>query len=119
MVKKNNAGVTVKANTTGKRKARRIPTYSTYVHKVLQQISPRDSTGITVSSKSIQLLNTMLTDLEKRLTDKSVEIARHEKKATLSYQHVDTATRITLPLELAQHATHESSKAVRKYNDAT
>tara|TARA_X000001036_G_scaffold195929_3_gene184688 strand:+ start:2209 stop:2544 length:336 start_codon:yes stop_codon:yes gene_type:complete len=98
-----------------KKKKRAAPTYASYIHKVLQQLSPRDFTGITISSKSVQLINGILNDIEGRISDKAFALSRFDKKSTLSPAHVKSAVSVLFPLELSRHAASEILKAEQKY----
>ena len=100
-----------------KKKKKRSPrTYAVYIHKVLQQVAPKAATGLTISNKSVQLLNGILCDVEKRLTDKSFAIAVADKKRTLNEKHMKTAVNMILPPELAGHASREIVRALTQYS---
>lgn len=106
---------TTKAMAGVKKKKRSAPTYASYIHKILQQVAPKEVTGVTVSSKSIQLLHMVLSDLEKRVADKAFSLAAFDKKSTLGEKHVRTAVGIVIPPELAGHTNREMGKAMAKY----
>lgn len=97
-----------------KKKASPEKGYATYIHKVQKQLHPKGS-GITVSSKAMELLNFIVEDLETRLTDKSFELAAFQKKSTLSAKHVQTATKLLFPLDMGGMAIGEGTKAVGKF----
>lgn len=101
-----------------KKRKRAPPSYASYIHKVLQQVAPKALTGVTISSKSIQLLNMLMGDFEKRIGDKAFGLAAMDKKSTLGEKHVKTAVSIVLPRELAGHAKSEIHKAETKYKTA-
>tara|TARA_B100000575_G_scaffold76305_1_gene59614 strand:+ start:269 stop:586 length:318 start_codon:yes stop_codon:yes gene_type:complete len=101
-----------------KKKKRSTPTFGSYIHKVLQQVAPKQQTGVTISGKTIQLLHMLLSDLEKRIADKTFSLTAFDKKNTLGEKHVKTAVSIVLPPELAGHASREMSKAMAKYTAA-
>jgi histone H2B len=62
-----------------------------------------------------QVVNGLIEDLENRLTNKSVEMAKLHKKSTLAAKHVQIATKMVVPGEMAAHALSEGTKAVTKF----
>ena len=46
------------------------------------------------------------------------QLAKMNKKATISSREIQTAVRLILPGELAKHAVSEGTKAVTKYTAA-
>jgi histone H2B len=96
------------------RKKTRVPTWSTYIYKVLKQVHP--DTGIT--QKSMAIMNSFVNDLFQRIATEAANISRHNKKKTLSSREIQTATRLILPGELSKHAVSEGVKAVTKYTSS-
>ena len=86
--------------------------YSTYLHKVLKSVSPK---GVTISAQGMDLLNSITEDLENRLANKSFELAKFQKKSTLSAKHVQAATKVIFPGEMGGLAITEGNKAVQKF----
>ncbi len=97
----------------GKRSSRRKGkrTYSTYIAKVLKGAS---KSKLTLSSKSMKILNSLVTDFFDRLATEAASLARSAKKRTLGSREMQTAVRLTLPAELAKHAMAEGTRAVAK-----
>ena len=100
---------------TGKKHAKKVESYSSYIYKVLKQVHP--NTGI--SKKGMSILNSFINDIFERLALEASRLARYNKKATLSSREIQTAVRLLLPGELAKHAVSEGTKAVTKFNSAT
>ena len=103
------------AKTSSKRTTQRKPkrsSYSTYISKVLKGASK--STKLTLSSKSMKILNSLVTDFFDRLATEAAALARSAKKRTLGSREMQTAVRLTLPAELAKHAMAEGTRAVAK-----
>jgi histone H2B len=98
----------------GKRRKRRIESFSSYIYKVLKQVHP--DTGI--SKKAMGIMNSFVNDTFDRLATEAVRLARYNKKATLTSREIQTAVRLLLPGELAKHAVSEGTKAVTKYTSA-
>ena len=99
---------------SSKRSTQRKPkrSYSTYISKVLKGASK--STKLTLSSKSMKILNSLVTDFFDRLATEAAALARSAKKRTLGSREMQTAVRLTLPAELAKHAMAEGTRAVAK-----
>ena len=90
---------------------KRKATFSTYISKVLKGAS---KTKLTLSSKSMKILNSLVNDFMERLAVEAAALARSGKKRTLGSREVQTAVRLTLPAELAKHAMAEGTRAVAK-----
>jgi histone H2B len=86
--------------------------YSTYIHQVLKQVHPDK---ITISTASMEVMNQIADDLEKRVASKAFDLAKFQKKSTLSAKHVQTATKMLMPPEMGGLAVSEGSKAVGKF----
>lgn len=85
--------------------------YQSYIHKVLKQIRP----DMGISSKAINQVNGLLVYQMNKLIDLSANVARTGKKSTLASRHVQAATNVLLPFELATHAVTEGTKAVTRF----
>ena len=95
-------------------KRRRTETFSVYIYRVLKQVHPE--TGI--SKRSMQILNSFISDIFEKIALESSKLVRYNKKSTISSREVQTAVRLLLPGELAKHAVSEGTKAVTKYSSA-
>ena len=105
--KKSSSSVSKKATRTRKPKR----SYSTYISKVLKGAS---KTKLTLSSKSMKILNSLVGDFFDRIAVEAAGLARGARKQTLGSREVQTAVRLTLPAELAKHAMAEGTRAVAK-----
>ena len=94
---------------------KRKTSYASYIAKVLKGAS---KTKLTLSSKSIKILNSLVNDFFERLAVEAAGLARSNKKRTLGSREVQTAVRLTLPAELAKHAMAEGTRAVAKATSA-
>ena len=94
---------------------KRKTSYSSYISKVLKGAS---KTKLTLSSKSMKILNSLVGDFFERLAVEAAGLARSSKKRTLGSREVQTAVRLTLPAELAKHAMAEGTRAVAKATSA-
>ena len=88
--------------------------YKVYISKVLKQVHP--DTGI--SSKSMSIVNSMVTDMFEQIAAEAGRLVKTGKKATLTSRDVQAATRVLLPSELARHAISEGTKAVTQFTSA-
>ena len=107
--KKSAAGKKSASGARGSRKPKR--SYSTYIAKVLKGAS---KSKLTLSSKSMKILNSLVVDFFDRLATEAAALARGAKKRTLGSREMQTAVRLTLPAELAKHAMAEGTRAVAK-----
>merc|ERR1711935_1219058 len=98
----------------GKRKKKRVESYSTYIYKVLKQVHP--DTGI--SKRGMSVMNSFINDIEERISAEGGKLARYNKSKTLTSREIQTSVRLLLPGELAKHAVSEGTKAVTKYTSA-
>jgi histone H3/H4 len=108
-VSKRSGAKTVAKKAGAQRK--RKQSYSRYISKVLKGAS---KSKLTLSSKSMKILNSLVGDFFERLAVEAASLARSTKKRTLGSREVQTAVRLTLPAELAKHAMAEGTRAVAK-----
>ena len=103
-----------KKGSSGKRRRRRVESFSIYIYKVLKQVHP--DTGM--SKKGMSIMNSFINDIFGKISEEAGKLVRYNKKATLSSREIQTAVRLVLPGELAKHAVSEGTKAVTKYQSA-
>ncbi|KAI0065373.1 histone-fold-containing protein, partial [Artomyces pyxidatus] len=94
--------------TKKKRRKTRKETWSTYVYRVLKQVHP--DTG--VSNRAMAVLNSFVNDIFERIAVEASNLAKINKKSTLSSREIQTAVRLILPGELSKHAISEGTKSV-------
>lgn len=87
--------------------------YALYVHRVLRQVAPPDA---QISSKAMRVIDDIVHDTLARIADEAHRVARHGKGCTTTSRHVQVATRLLLPGELANHAVAEGIRALKAYN---
>lgn len=104
---------------TGSRKGRGLkkkqPSYNIYIYKVLKQIHPK----LMISKRAMNIMNSFMTDMFDKIATESSKLVRTNMKKTLSGREVETAVRLLLPGELAEHAVSEGTKAIQKYKGKT
>ena len=88
-----------------------VRTFNSYIARVLKGAS---KSKLTLSSKSVKILNSLCVDFSDRLATEAASLARSAKKRTLGSREMQTAVRLTLPAELAKHAMAEGTRAVAK-----
>jgi len=98
----------------GKKRAKKNPDkgYATYIHKVLKQVHPQ---GITISATAMEVVNALVEELENRVSNKAFDLAKFQKKSTLSAKHMQTATKVVFPREMGGLAISEGTKATTKF----
>jgi histone H2B len=97
---------------TGGRRRKRTETYHSYIYKVLKQVHPE----IGISTKAMQIMNSLVMDIEERVGTEAGRLCKMNKKATLSSREIQSSVRLMMPGELARHAISEGTKAVTKYS---
>lgn len=95
----------------GKKRSVKAETFKIYLYKVLKQVHP--DTG--VSSKAMSILNSFINDIFEKIATETAQLARYNKKPTVTSREIQTAVRLILPGELAKHAVSEGTKAVTKF----
>jgi len=90
------------------------PSYCLICCAALLQVHP--DTGI--SSRAISILNSFITDIFEKIATETAQLARYNKKPTVTSREIQTAVRLILPGELAKHAVSEGTKAVTKFTSA-
>jgi histone H2B len=95
-----------------RQKKRKYNGYGSYIFKVLKQVHP--DTGI--SKKSMIIMNNMMEDLFEKIASEASNLAKYNKRHTISTREVQTAVRLIFPGELSKHAATEGQKAISKYN---
>ena len=84
--------------------------------RCLQSLQVHPDTGI--SSRAISILNSFITDIFEKIATETAQLARYNKKPTVTSREIQTAVRLILPGELAKHAVSEGTKAVTKFTSA-
>lgn len=100
-----------KDNNKKRRTRARAEVWSTYVHKVQQQVHP----DMGMSRRSMMIMNSLLNDWFERIATEASRVMRVNKRETLTAREIQTACRLILPGELAKHAVAEGTKAITQY----
>jgi histone H3/H4 len=82
--------------------------FGTYINRV----NKNSKRGLTLSSKSVKILNSFVLDMFDKIATQAAALARANKKSTIRAAEIQTAVRLTLPADLAKHSISEASKAV-------
>uniref|UniRef100_A0A0D9XH29 Core Histone H2A/H2B/H3 domain-containing protein n=1 Tax=Leersia perrieri TaxID=77586 RepID=A0A0D9XH29_9ORYZ len=85
--------------------------YKRYVWRVLKQLHP----DLGMSSRTMDVLDMMMADMFERLAEEASRLSKISGRATLTSREVQTAVRLVLPGDLANHAISEATKAISKY----
>lgn len=97
-----------------KPKRRNYESYSQYIFKVLKQVHPE----LGISRKGMGIMNNFVQDMFERIASEASELAKHSKRRTLITTDVQSAAKLVLSGELAQHAVIEGAKALKKYAES-
>lgn len=97
-----------------KRTPRNYNSYGTFIYKVLKQVYP---TGLGISKSAMSVMESFVFDLFERIAREAGTLARTNKRQTMTSREIQTATRLILPKELANHAIAEGAKAIMRFTD--
>lgn len=99
-----------------KRKARKssraYSSYASYIYKVLKLTHPDKG----ISRKAMVIMNGFVEDMFERIMSEASRLSRYNKRTTLTSREIQTAVRMVLPGDLADHAVSEGRKALEKFN---
>ena len=93
-----------------------LSTFSLMLNCYVTLLQVHPDTGI--SSRAISILNSFITDIFEKIATETAQLARYNKKPTVTSREIQTAVRLILPGELAKHAVSEGTKAVTKFTSA-
>lgn len=96
----------------GKKRRRTTPSFCSYIHKVLKQVHP----DLQAQQKTMYAVNSLVENLQERLTDHATTIAKTAKKGTIQACHVEAATKLIMSESLAKHSVSEGTKAVATFS---
>ena len=96
-----------------RRKKPQTDSFDLYIYKVLKQVHP--DTGI--SKKGMSVLSSFVNDLFQRLGREAGQLARYNKKSTITSREIQTAVKFVMGGALALHAISEGTKAVTNYHN--
>ncbi len=108
MAKGKSGGAKRAAKKGGKRSRKGKRSFNTYISRV----NKAAKRGLTLSSKSVKILNSFVHDQLDRIATQAAALARANKRSTIRAAEIQTAVRLALPADLAKHAISEASKAV-------
>lgn len=94
------------------RKRSPYQSYGLYIHKVLRQVHPE----ARISSKAMAIMDSLVHDMFDRIATEAGRLARYNKRRTILSREIQTAVRLLLPGELANHAISEGTKAIAQFN---
>merc|ERR1712080_656663 len=90
--------------TVSRRRANRTR-FNTFINRVNKNAKK----GLTLSSKSVKILNSFVHDMFDKIATQAAALARANKKSTIRAAEVQTAVRLQLPADLAKHSISEAS----------
>merc|ERR1712086_488808 len=105
------------SSTDPKKKVQRkkkFSTYNIYIYKVLKNIHP----DIGISKKAMGVMNSFVVDLFDRVALEASKLARYHGKKTLSSNDIQSAVKLILPGDLAEHAVAEGTRALNKFGSS-
>merc|ERR550537_1286398 len=95
-------------------KKRKFASYAIYIYKVLKNIHPE----VGMSKKAMNVMNGFVNDLFERLALEASKLARYHGKVTLSSNSIQSAVKLVLPGDLAEHAVAEGTRALNKFSSS-
>jgi histone H2B len=96
---------------TKKAGSRRRPHHNKF-NSFINRVNKNAKKGLTLSSKSVKILNSFVHDMFDKIATQAAAVARANKKSTIKAAEIQTAVRLQLPADLAKHSISEASKAV-------
>merc|ERR1711862_296513 len=107
---------TEKRATVAKRhKKKRFSSYAIYIYKVLKNIHPE----VGISKKAMNVMNSFVNDLFERVAIEASKLARYHGKLTLTSHDIQSAVKLILPGDLAEHAIAEGIRALNKFGSSS
>merc|ERR1712093_518976 len=85
---------------------------TTRFNTFIARVNKNAKKGLTLSSKSVKILNSFVLDMFDKVATQAASVARANKRSTIRAAEIQTAVRLTLPADLAKHSISEASKAV-------
>ena len=93
-------------------KKKNYESFALYIYKVLKSIS----SDIGISKKGMSVIDSLVTDLFEQISLEASKLVRYQNKRTLSSNDIQTAVKLLLPPDLADHAVNEGNKALAMFN---
>ena len=94
---------------TNRRK--KFDSYSVYIYRVLKNIHGE----VGISKKAMSVMNSFVGDLFERIALEASKLNRTQRKHTISSGDIQSAVKLILPGDLAEHAIAEGNRAVGKF----
>lgn len=92
---------------------RNTNSFDSYIHRVLREVNP----DMSLSSNTVAVLNDFIDDMFTRVAKRATTLSSYHGKQTISTKHLEAATNIELPTELAKVSIREATNAVTRYNN--
>lgn len=89
--------------------------FNSYIHKVLKQVHP--NVGITKQGMSV--MNDLVCNAFLQISEEAGRLVKMEHRDILQARDVNSAVRLILPGELAQHSNDEGSSALKHFESNT
>merc|ERR1712184_158041 len=96
-------------------KKKQYGSYAIYIYKVLKNIHPE----VGMSKKAMNVMNSFVNDLFERLALEASKLTRYHGKLTLSSNDIQSAVKLVLPGDLAEHAIAEGTRALNKFGSSS
>ena len=95
-------------------KKKNFESFALYIYKVLKSIS----SDVGISKKGMNVIDSLVTDLFEQISLEASKLVRYQNKRTLSSNDIQTAVKLILPPDLADHAVSEGNKAILMFNNS-
>lgn len=94
-------------------KLRDSNSFQTYIFRVLKEVKPE----LSVSKKSMSLLNNIAVELFEKIMKESRELMIHSKKHTLTSKEIESAIKLHFPGELQKLALATCRGSLKKFQE--
>ncbi len=89
----------------------RKASFAIYVYKVMQQVHP----NLGITKKAMNIMDSLVLNIFDRITENAVKLPSYSKARTITSREIETAVKLIMPRELAEHSGADANKAVSTY----
>ncbi|XP_023942858.2 histone H2B-like [Bicyclus anynana] len=104
-----------KITKTKKNKKKNYSSFSIFLFKLLRKVNAGKNYNLGISRHSMLIMNNFVNDWLEKIAAEAGRLAHYGKKVTLGSAEIESATKLLMSKELADHATAEARVAMAKY----
>lgn len=92
--------------------------WARYIHKLQRGEKDREKENMSMSLRSMKIVGAFCDDMFEKIVASASQIAKMNHTKTVTAKEIQTACRLMLPEDFAQHSISEGTRAVTRYNQA-